>query len=221
MKRRIILIIALLTFSAPEHFVVGQKSSPECLKTIDRFFHRLSSEKLIAYEVNSDYFLRAEFQKNCDLFKIEVSPKYFWEYLNADWKEPEYRVGLLDDQYAQLLAEIDQIKPLGTLIRKGQAGEVTNATLWLRDSYTQSYIERGLRDVLGKHDEPMKVATFTIYFVRSVGGKVSDKRLSGGSTPERRARLKIDGTWYWVDEAEYRKAVVGKRGVFRAAGPVG
>ncbi len=216
-----ILITALLTLSAPAHLVVGQKTSPKCLQIIDRSFHRASTEKLIAYEVNSDYFLQAEFQKNCDLFRIDVSPKYFWEYLNADWKEPEYGVGLLDDQYTQLLAKIDQIKPLGTLIRKGQAGEVTNATLWLRDSYTQAYIERGLRDVLGKHDEPMRVATFTIYFVRSVGGKVSDKRLSGVSTPERRARLKIDGRWYWVDEAEYRKAVVGKQGVFRAAGPVG
>lgn len=215
------MITALLTLSAPEHLVVGQKSSPECLQIIDRSFQRASTENIIAYEVNSDYFLLAEFQKNCDLFKIDVSPKYFWEYLNPDWKEPEYRVGLLDDQYSQLLARIDQIKALGALIRKGQAGEVTNATLWLRDSYTKAYVERRLRDVLGEHDEPMKVTSFTIYFIRSVGGKVSDKRLSGGSTPERRARLKIDGRWYWVDEAEYRKAVIGARGVFRAAGPVG
>ena len=221
MKRRIILITALLILSAPEHFVVGQKSSPECLQIIDRFFHRASSEKLIAYEVNSDYFLRAEFQKNCDLFKIEVSPKYFWEYLNADWKEPEYRVGLLDDQYAQLLSKIDQIKPLGSLIYIGQAGYVTNSTLWLRDRYTKVYIERGIRDVLGEHDNPSRVTSLAIYFIRSVRGKVSDKKLDGVSTAERQARLKIAGRWYWVDEAQYRKAVVGQQGVFRAAGPVG
>jgi hypothetical protein len=181
----------------------------------------VSTEKLIAYEVNNDYFLRAEFQKNCDLVKIDVSPKYFWEYLNADWKEPEYGVGLLDEQYRQLLAKIDQIKPLGTLIRKGQGGVVDNATLWLRDRYTKTYVQRRLRDVLGEHDNPSSVTSFTIYYVKSVRGTVSGKKLDGVSTPERQARLKIESRWYWVDEAEYRKAVVGKQGVFRAAGPVG
>jgi hypothetical protein len=221
MKRRIILITALLTLSAPAHFVVGQKTSPKCLQIIDRSFHRVSTEKLIAYEVNSDYFLRSEFQKNCDLVKIDVSPKYFWEYLNPDWKEPKGGIGLLDDQYKELLDKIDQIKSLGTLIRKGEGGEVDNATLWLRDRYAKAYVQRRLRDVLGKHDEPMKVTSFTIYFIKSVAGRVSDKRISGGSTPERQARLKIAGRWYWVDEVEYGKAVIGKQGVFRAAGPVG
>ena len=220
MKRRIILISAMLALCALRHLVVGQETSSECLQIIDRSFQRVSTAKLIAYEVNRDYFLRAEFEKNCDLVKIDVSPKYFWEYLNPDWKEPEYRVDLLDDQYKQLLAEIDQIKTLGALIRKGQGGEVTNTTLWLRDRYAKAYVQRRIRDVLGEHDEPMRVISFTVYFVRSVDGKVSDKKISGTLTSERQARLKINGRWYWVDETEYEKAVIGRKGIFRAAGPV-
>jgi hypothetical protein len=221
MKRRMILIIALLTLSAPAHLAVGQKTSPKCAQIIERFFPRASTEKLVAYEVNGDYFLRAEFEKNCDLVRVDVGPKYFWEYLNPDWKEPKGGIGLLGDQYKALLDKIDQIKPLGTLIRKGEGGEVDNATLWLRDRYVNAYVQRRIRDILGKHDEPMKVTSFTIYFIKSVTGRVSDKRISGGSTPERQGRLKIAGKWYWVDEAEYGKAVIGKQGLFRAAGPVG
>lgn len=126
-------------------------------------------------------------------------------------------MSLSDDQYTQLLAKIDQIKPLGSLIRRGQAGEVTNATLWLFDRYTKAYVERGVHDFLGKQDEPMKIKSFSVYFIRPVSGTVSDKRVSGRASAEKRVRLKIDGKWYWVDEAEYRKAVIGARGVFRAA----
>ena len=66
-----------------------------------------------------------------------------------------------------------------------------------------------------------KLTSFSIYFIRSVEGKVTDKNLTGLSDADKRARLKINGRWYWVDEAEYGKAVVGARGVFRAAGPIG
>jgi hypothetical protein len=155
------------------------------------------------------------------LSRVNINPKYSWEYLNSEWKEPEYLVSLSDDEYTQLLAKIDQIKPLGSLIRKGQAGEVTNSTLWLFDRYTRAYVERGVHDFPGQHDDPMKIKSFSVYFVRSVSGRVSDKRVSGRATAERRARLKIDGAWYWVDEKEYRKAVIGGHGVFWAAGPVG
>lgn len=220
MKLRCIVIIAL-TLGAQEHFVLGQKTSTECLSTIDRSFQRASTEKLILYEVNSDYFLQAEFQKNCELSRIDISPKYFWDYLNPEWKEPGHWVSLSDDQYVELLDKIDQIKSLGSLVHRAQVGEVTNSTLWLVDRYDNGYIERRLRYSIGEQGERNRVTSFSIYFVRSVDGKVSIKNLAGLSNADKRPRLKIDGRWYWVDEAEYAKAVIGARGVFRAAGPVG
>ena len=57
------LMIALLALSAPRHVLVGQQTPSKCLQIIDRSFQRVNTEKLIAYEVNIDYLLRAEFQK--------------------------------------------------------------------------------------------------------------------------------------------------------------
>lgn len=220
MKLRCIVIIAL-AIGAEAQIVLGQKASTECLPIIDRSFQRASTEKLVLYEVSSDYFLQAEFQKKCELSRIDISPKYFLEHLNPAWKEPEHLVSLSDDQYAQLMAKIDQIKSLGSLIRRGQVGAVTNATLWLVDRYEKAYVERRVHDSVGEQDEPNRVTSFSVYFIRPVDGIVSDKSLTGLSNIDTRARLKIDGRWYWVDEAEYGKAVIGKQGVFRAAGPVG
>lgn len=215
------MITALLIFSAPADIVVGQKISPECELHIVPFFQRANTEKLVAYEVNSDYVLLAEFDKNCDLVRVDVSPKYSWDYLQPDWKEPKHSVGLLDDQYGRLLTKIGQMKPLGSLIHKGEGGNVSNSTLWLLDRYSKAFVERGMSFVLGDQTEPSQVRIFTIYFIRSVSGRVSDKRLDGISTVERTARLKIAGRWYRVDESEYKKAVKGRQGDFRAAGPVG
>ncbi len=94
MKPTLILIIALVGFGAAEPSVVGQKTSVSCLPVIDRLFSRVPNEEFIFYEVNRNYFLRAEILKNCQLSKINVDPKYSWAYLNADWKEPGYRVTL-------------------------------------------------------------------------------------------------------------------------------
>lgn len=221
MKRRCILIMVLLGVGVQSQPVMGQKTSSECSSIIDRSFQKVSTEKVSLYEVNNDYFLQAEFQKNCELSRIDVSPKYFWDYVNPQWKEPGQLVSLLDDQYIELLSKINQIKSLGALIRKGQTGVVTNATLRLVDRYEKGYVERRLYDSVGEQDEAKKVTSFSVYFIRSVDGKVSDKKLTGLSDADKRARLKIDGRWYWVDEAEYGKAVVGARGVFRAAGPIG
>jgi hypothetical protein len=91
-------------------------------------------------------FFELEFQKDCELSLIDISPKYFWAYLNPQWREPEHFVSLSDDQYEQLLAKVDEIKSLGSLVSKGQVGAVTNQTLALVDRYDKAYVERRLRD---------------------------------------------------------------------------
>jgi hypothetical protein len=221
MRRLRWMILITLALGAQGQLVSGQTISTQCLSIVDRSFQRVSTEKLNLYEVNSDYFLQAEFQKKCELSKIDISPKYFWDYLNPQWEEPGHLVSLSDDQYTQLLAKIDQIKSLGSLVRRGQVGTVTNATLWLVDMYDKAYVERRLRDSVVEQDQPNKVTSFSVYFIRSVDGKVSDKSRTGLSDTDKRTRLKIDGRWYWVDETEYGKALIGRQGVFRAAGPVG
>lgn len=221
MKPKLILLIALLAFATPDNSVVGQTPSTECLPIIDRSFQKVRVRKLIGYEVNSKYLLQAEFQQECELSRIDVSPKHFWGHLNPEWKQAGDLVSLPEDEYTQLLSKINQIKPLGALMNKGQVGVVTNATLPLVDRYENGYVERRLYDSVGEQDEPKKLTSFSIYFIRSVEGKVMDKNLIGFADADKRARLKINGRWYWVDEAEYGKAVVGARGVFRAAGPIG
>jgi hypothetical protein len=213
------LVIITLALGGLGEIVSGQTTATQCLSIIDRSFQKVSIQNFNLYEVNSDYFLRAEFQKNCELSRIDISPKHFYDYLNPQWKEPGHLVSLSDDQYTQLLARIDQIKPLGSLVGRGQVGVVTNATLWLLDRYDQAYVERRLRDSVETQDQPGKVTSFSVYFIRSVAGRVSDKSPSG--LTDRRARLKIDGRWYWVDETEYGRAVIGRQGVFKAAGPGG
>jgi hypothetical protein len=178
-------------------------------------------DKINLYEVTSDYFLEAEFQNDCQLSRIDVRPKYFWAHLNADWKEPEQFVSLSNAQYEDLLKRIEQIKALGPLIHRGEAGEVTNATLWLVDHYERAYVERALHDSIVDETTRNRLTSFSIYFVRSIQGKISDKRVSGLLTKEKRNRLKINDRWYWVDDAEFKKAAIGKQGVFRVAGPIG
>ena len=100
-----------------------------------RAFQRISNDKLVAFEVNSDFYLEAQFKKNCKLVRIDVSPKNFSQHLNPEGKEVDFDLGLTEEEYTQLLARINEITPLGRLMHKGKICPVTNSTCWMRDDY--------------------------------------------------------------------------------------
>lgn len=216
-----IVICMFLTLGSEGHRVFSQQRSSQCSSPLDQRFKKLTTEKLTFYEVNRDYVLQAQFQKNCELSRVDVSPRYFWDYLNPKWREPGYLVSLSEDQFREILAKMDQIASLGPLAYEGKIGTVTNATLWLVDKYQNAFLERRLHLIVGQGEDENKVSSFSIYFVRSIEGKVLDKKRVTLPSTDRRSQLKLDGKWYLVDEKEYESAVIGKRKAFRAAGPVG
>lgn len=157
-------VICALLLSASPVLVHAQK---DCSKIFDRTFQRISNDKLVAFEVNSGFYLKAEFKKNCKLVRIDVAPKNFSPHLNPEWKEVDFGLGLAEEEYTQLLTRINGIKPLGRLVHKGTVCPVTNSTCWMRDDYANAYILRGLRPSPGG-SESSKTRTFEIHFGKFV-----------------------------------------------------
>ena len=165
---KLILFFALL--SASPVLVQAQPKNSDCLKIFDRAFQRISNDKLVAFEVNSDFYLEAQFKKNCKVVRIDVSPKNFSQHLNPEGKEVDFDLGLTEEEYTQLLARINEITPLGRLMHKGKICPVTNSTCWMRDDYANAYVLRGLRPGPGG-SEPSKTRVFEIHFGKFVQRK--------------------------------------------------
>src|SRR6185369_10870232 len=94
----------------------GQQSITTCLPTIEKQFDKRVPAANPLYEVNSEYAIEVDPASNCDILKIRVGPKYVWQEDVPQWTEPNHPVSLTLNQYNEVLAKIDRLKPLGSLI---------------------------------------------------------------------------------------------------------
>jgi hypothetical protein len=168
--------------------------------------------------VNNDYALQLQLTKNCEMVKIEVSPKYFWEGVNPLWKDTGNLAGLSQNEHERILAKIGQVKRIGTLAYKGTSGTVTNSKLWLWDRYEDAFVERGMLSSSG--NQTSLIHSFSVYYLRKLEGKIENRDSKTLSTANQYGKVRIKGRWYLTTVGEFKKAKIGMRGRFRVAGPI-
>src|SRR2546421_6770264 len=71
----------------------GAQSKANCLKRVQRVFGVPAHLRPSLFDVGKDYALQFKIEGNCEIRRVDVSPKYAWEEVVPSWKEPDYQIG--------------------------------------------------------------------------------------------------------------------------------
>lgn len=216
-------VLVLMFGLAQIGLLVGARptATQQSIKSVERLFGQPLREHPYLFEINEEFVLKVDLDKSSEISNMEVLPKYFFESLNPEWKEPDHTVGLSNTDYVNLLSRLAQLKPFGAVISQGKVGAVTNSKLWLLDEYQNAFIQRRLnRTAEDTANSPETMNSFSIYYVRNVEGVVDDKRTTDEFGTAQRFRVKISGCSYLTSKQEFAKAKKGERAVISAAGPL-
>src|SRR5947209_15146747 len=115
--------------------LMPRQSTFGCLSTLESQFGKSIVATPLLYEVTSEYGMEIQLGKDCDILQILVGPKFFWNEHVSGWVEPEHRVSLPLAQYEEILRKIEQLKPLGALIKTTRNLFVTNSKVHYWDEY--------------------------------------------------------------------------------------
>ena len=114
------------------------------------------------YEVNPFYVLSLTFDRHGELISLRVEPKYNYDWIRIDWEGHDEFPHLSKLEYERLLAQIDHIKPRGSLVQTG----TTNSSGWLEETYREAVIKRDeIRDSSAP-DASRLVRRFTVFYVK-------------------------------------------------------
>jgi hypothetical protein len=196
--------------------------SRDCLESTRRLFGPEVHSSSHLFEVNKDYALELQLGQGCEITKIKVAPKYFWERFNHISKEPSYSVELSEKDYQDVLRKAEELRRLGPLIRKGTSGSVTNSKLWLLDQYERAFVERGVLSWSADQGSSSygRVHVISIYFLHAMQGKIQDKAYDALLDGSKLPKVKIHGRWYLTTDRDFEKARVGQPASLMAAGPI-
>ena len=124
--------------------------------------------RLGLYAINPFYVLNLTFDRHGELIGLDVEPKYIYDFVHVDWAEPDDFRYLSKPEYERLLAEIDRIKPRGTLVEPASPKSVvTNFTAWHQETYSGGILEWGeVADSSRPSDAPVLVRWFKILYVK-------------------------------------------------------
>ena len=87
------------------------------------------------FEVNKFYVLRLQFSSDGRLEQAAVQPKYFFRDIRPDWEEPKDFEFLSKQQYTDVIARLEALRPKGALVRHADSPYVTNLTFFRKDEY--------------------------------------------------------------------------------------
>lgn len=127
-----------------------------------QLFGPMIDQRMGLFAVNPSYVLSLTFDRHGDLIAIHVEPKHFYDWYNVAWENPDFW-NLSKPDYEHLLAQIDQIKPRGPLVKS----VTTNSSGWREETYRDSVLEW---DEVGKPtalDPSGLVRWFTVFFVKA------------------------------------------------------
>jgi hypothetical protein len=207
-------LIFLTTQAQAQARATGQQPFAKCLPTIESRFGKPATTEAPVYELSTTYAVEVEFDKDCQLVWAQIAPKYFWEQKISAWIEPHSPPELNTTDYDHGLSRIKELRTVGRLIRKGDAGIsiVTNSKQYSWDEYEHAFINR----VMHCCDNKLAFSIY-IYFLKTVQGKIQKTRPRNtlGTFPH---RVMINNQWYLIPSNE--KVSLGKRAQLRAAGPM-
>jgi hypothetical protein len=123
-------------------------------------------QKRNLFSINEFYVLRLNFNRHGRLTLLAVEPKYYYADGHPDWAEPNDFPNLSTTEYDRLVAEVDRIKPKGSLVKRRLRGAVvTNMTAWYSETYRHALLEWGeVVDLRRASDAPLLVRWFRLYY---------------------------------------------------------
>jgi hypothetical protein len=157
--KSIVLILIMGLAQSSSLICKGSTVPQEIVKVAEQLFGRSVGEHPYLFEINGEYVLTVDLNKSGELTKVEVLPKYFFQDLMPDWKQPDHIVGLTNNEYVNLLSKVAQLKSVGSVISEGKVGAVTNSKLWLlAKAILQDYrISMDLHDDSENDVSPLKM----------------------------------------------------------------
>lgn len=123
---------------------LDQHSFAKCLPQVEAVLGKPATSTAAIYELSAIHAMEIEFDKDCQIARVQIGPKYFWEDKIPEWVEPRSAPELSMSEYEGFLSIINQLRTIGSLIRKGDAGMsfVTNSKQHARDEYEHAFINR-------------------------------------------------------------------------------
>lgn len=190
------------------------------LEKCQELFGAPVDRKPLLFEVSPDYVLRLRFVSGV-LVELAVEPKYFYQEVRPEWKEPAVQLSLLPEHYERLLKQLAELKPLGELREAGQVGVVTGGRARFTDAYADGVLERRVWSEDGESAGiPPRIYSFRILHFYDLQGKVAEKRNLDARFFPRLTRVRIRKAWYLVSEEEAARLALRQKAKLRAAGPV-
>lgn len=190
------------------------------LRACEREFGAAVDARENLFEVNASFVLQAKFDARGALDVLSVTPKYFFEETHPEWTEPHQWPLLNRSEFAAVLSRVDSVRPRGRWLWSNEGSAVTNMTQYFMDAYENAFVEHGDYGV-GFKD----VRFVRVYFMHEVAGVVERKYRCGGSFDGYPApvfySVTVGGCGYFVGRATFARLRVGRKGRFRAAGPMG
>ena len=74
-------------------------------------------QKRNLFSINEFYVLRLSFNRAGSLMQLAVEPKYYYDIDHPDWVQPDNFPNLSKTEFESILAEVDRIKPKGSLVK--------------------------------------------------------------------------------------------------------
>lgn len=171
--------------------------------------------ELNLYEIDDHFALQAIYI-NQELSEIRVLPKYEFEQ-SRQMEFPDLK-WISQERYTELLKQIQDIKPLGKIVKPCDVGVSSNNVTSWDDQYEFGVIyydtKRLPSDNLKKIGKKGYLG-FHITFFREVSGKLIEKEILNGNV----YMMKIDNKWYRTTENEYRNHKVGENVIVKSAAP--
>ena len=152
-RAMISFLTALILLTIPaQASELDQQSFAKCLPKVESVLGKPATDKAPLYELTTTHAMELAFDKGCQIDKVRIGPKYLWEEKIPEWVEPRSAPELSMSEYEGFLSKINQLRPIGSLIRKGGAGVsvVTNSKQHARDEYERALIHRVMHCCDGK-----------------------------------------------------------------------
>lgn len=190
-------LILSLTLAARQREDVASKLAGE-FTVIDPQIH--------LYAVDKRYVLQAIPCRMDELSTVRVVPEYFFSDRYPEWTEPDSAVFMSLSSYQDLLKRIEDVQPLGALIREGEIGITLNLRTSFWDQYKGGIVERAM--YRESPADPNGVAWFTVTYFHLISGKLESKKPPAFPF-DNRYSIKIDGKWYLTTRSVFQNTKVG------------
>jgi hypothetical protein len=153
------------------------------LALCDQLYGPVIDQRLKLYAVNQFFVLNLIFDRRDHLVGLHVEPKWYYDWYNFHWEARDDFRNLSKSEFESLLADIDRLKPKGTLIKAASPNpEIRNLTAWRRETYAGAELEWGeVADPQQPPDAPLMIRWFNVFYVEQRAQHSKSMDRSGGS----------------------------------------